>query len=127
VAATLGCGLLPSTDRGEPAASDGAGSVRTGGDREHTASAPAALDAPGGSPPARSVADVSALPTHRELTWTFADGPFGALDVLVSVPERPAGDDRRFPVLVAFHGRGESRKGRRAGARAWVKAGSIAR
>jgi hypothetical protein len=66
------------------------------------------------------VADVSALPTHRELTWTFADGPFGALDVLVSVPERPAGDDRRFPVLVAFHGRGESRKGRRAGARAWV-------
>jgi len=55
---------------------------------------------------------------RRELTWRF-DGPFGPNDVVVSIPEG-AGPERRLPVLVALHGRGESRKGNRRGARGWI-------
>lgn len=55
---------------------------------------------------------------RRELTWSF-DGPFGPNDVVVSIPAG-AGPERRLPVLVALHGRGESRKGNRRGARGWI-------
>ena len=55
---------------------------------------------------------------RRELTWSF-DGPFGPNDVVVSIPPG-AGPERRLPVLVALHGRGESRKGNRRGARGWI-------
>jgi iron(III)-salmochelin esterase len=55
---------------------------------------------------------------RRELTWSL-DGPFGPNDVVVSIPE-DAGPERRLPVLVALHGRGESRKGSRRGARGWI-------
>jgi iron(III)-salmochelin esterase len=55
----------------------------------------------------------------RELTWRFTQAPFGETDVVISVP--PTQDDKtRFPVLVAFHGRGESLKGSRDGARGWL-------
>jgi enterochelin esterase-like enzyme len=55
----------------------------------------------------------------RELTWTFANGPFGPTEVVISVPAVQT-EAQRFPVLIAFHGRGESLKGRRRGARGWL-------
>ncbi len=56
---------------------------------------------------------------RRELTWTFEQGPFGSTDVVISIP--PAQDEAaRFPVLIALHGRGESLKGSRRGARGWL-------
>jgi hypothetical protein len=56
---------------------------------------------------------------RRELTWTFDDAPFGRADVVVSIPVS-AEPDARFPVLIALHGRGESLKGSRRGARGWI-------
>jgi iron(III)-salmochelin esterase len=55
---------------------------------------------------------------RRELTWSFDEGAFGPTDVVISIP---AGTDptKRYPVLVALHGRGESLKGSRRGARGW--------
>jgi iron(III)-salmochelin esterase len=56
---------------------------------------------------------------RRELTWTFDEGPFGPTDVVLSVP-LVADANARFPVLIALHGRGESLKGSRRGARGWI-------
>lgn len=56
---------------------------------------------------------------RRELTWTFDDGPFGPTDVVISIPGG-ADPAARYPVLVALHGRGESLKGSRRGARGWI-------
>jgi hypothetical protein len=55
----------------------------------------------------------------RELTWHYDGTPFGASDVVVAIPSGGP-DEERFPVLVAFHGRGESLKGPKRGARGWV-------
>ncbi|HVZ32392.1 MAG TPA: alpha/beta hydrolase-fold protein [Polyangiaceae bacterium] len=55
----------------------------------------------------------------QELTWHFDNGPFGPTEVLIGLPE-PRDPSARFPVLVAFHGRGESLKGSRLGARGWM-------
>jgi iron(III)-salmochelin esterase len=55
----------------------------------------------------------------REHTWDFDDGPFGPTRVVVAVPAE-ATPERRRPVLVAFHGRGEARKGVARGARGWL-------
>jgi iron(III)-salmochelin esterase len=55
---------------------------------------------------------------RSELTWRFNGGAFGPTDVVISVPEG-AKPTERFPVLVALHGRGESLKGSRRGARGW--------
>jgi len=55
----------------------------------------------------------------RELSWRFEQGPFGATDVVISVPAS-ADPAARFPVLVAFHGREESSKGSVRGARSWL-------
>ena len=55
---------------------------------------------------------------RRELTWSF-EGPFGPTDVVLSIPAG-AGPEHRLPVLVALHGRGESLKGNRRGARGWI-------
>jgi enterochelin esterase-like enzyme len=56
---------------------------------------------------------------RRELTWRFTQAPFGETDVVISVPA-VSDAEQRFPVLVAFHGRGESLKGSREGARGWL-------
>lgn len=56
---------------------------------------------------------------RRELTWTFEEGAFGRTDVVVSIPPSAEGGVR-FPVLVALHGRGESLRGSRRGARGWL-------
>jgi iron(III)-salmochelin esterase len=53
----------------------------------------------------------------EELSWRFEKGPFGPSDVLISLPARLPHE--RFPVLVAFHGRGEALAGSRRGARGW--------
>jgi enterochelin esterase-like enzyme len=55
----------------------------------------------------------------RELAWRFEAGPLGPMDVVIALP--PAlSSAARFPVLVAFHGRGESFKSSRRGARGWL-------
>lgn len=54
----------------------------------------------------------------QELTWDYPDTELGAMRVVVLLPERAA--SARFPVLVAFHGRGEALKGPEAGARGWI-------
>jgi hypothetical protein len=56
---------------------------------------------------------------RRELTWTFDEGAFGPTDVVLSIPTS-ADAGARFPVLIALHGRGESLKGSRRGARGWI-------
>jgi iron(III)-salmochelin esterase len=56
---------------------------------------------------------------RRELTWTFDEGAFGPTDVVLSIPI-DADANARFPVLIALHGRGESLKGSRRGARGWI-------
>ncbi len=80
--------------------------------REELASASSARPppAPSAKPPAR-------LPAE-ERTWSFDDTPVGRMSVVVVVPERRAGE--RFPVLIAMHGRGETLKGPKRGARGWV-------
>ena len=104
----------------EPSASQGAraGSLATPSGEGPLATTPAAaplLVAVAGRAP-RTVADGA---QRRELTWSFDEGPFGPSDVVLSIPEG-AGPERRLPVLVALHGRGESRKGNRRGARGWI-------
>jgi len=56
----------------------------------------------------------------QELSWNFPRGPFGSTDVAISVPAATT-VDQRFPVLVAFHGRGESVKGSHRGSRGWLE------
>lgn len=55
----------------------------------------------------------------RELSWRFAEGPFGPTEVVVSVPAAPS-RSTRFPVLVAFHGREQTIRDSQHGARAWL-------
>ena len=55
----------------------------------------------------------------REITWHFDSTPFGASEVVVAIPTDGA-PDARWPVLVAFHGRGESLRGPKRGARGWM-------
>lgn len=54
----------------------------------------------------------------QELTWEFPGGELGPMRAVVLLPEREA--TQKFPVLVAFHGRGEALKGPEKGARGWV-------
>jgi hypothetical protein len=68
---------------------------------------------------ARSDAGAGAPLEPRELSWRFEAGPFGPTDVVISVPGA-ADAAARFPVLVAFHGRAESRKPSPRAARGWL-------
>lgn len=67
---------------------------------------------PSAPPPGRT-------PEFSEITQRYATTPFGPSEVVVLVP-KGASDSARLPVLVAFHGRGESLKGPHLGARGWV-------
>lgn len=51
----------------------------------------------------------------QELTWRFSDTPAGPIDVVVNVPKSRG----KLPVLIAWHGQGESFKGPARGARGW--------
>ncbi|MBN1610879.1 MAG: esterase [Polyangiaceae bacterium] len=55
----------------------------------------------------------------QELVWDFPESPEGPTRVVVSVPAHRA-EGARYPVLVAFHGKGEALKGPERGARGWV-------
>lgn len=101
----------PDSALAPPSAAGGAGAPRPA---SGLGLAPAPV-----SPAAAEAAPEAALPAApRVLEWTFPRGPFGRTDVVISIPE--AAPEQRFPVLVAFHGRGESVKGSRAGARGWL-------
>jgi len=54
----------------------------------------------------------------EERTWVFENTQVGRMVAVVVLPEREAG--QRFPVLLAFHGRGEALKGPDRGARGWL-------
>jgi iron(III)-salmochelin esterase len=54
-----------------------------------------------------------------ELVWDYPQSPEGPTRVVVSVPAHPA-DGAKYPVLVAFHGKGEAMKGPERGARGWL-------
>lgn len=60
-----------------------------------------------------------APPSRSELTFRYERTPFGPSEVVVLIPEN-ATPGHRLPVLVAFHGRGESLKGPHLGARGWA-------
>lgn len=87
--------------------------------------APAATSRPPSKGPAEKPATL-VDGESRELTWHYADSPFGPSEVVVSIP-KDASLENRLPVLVAFHGRGESLKGPQAGARGWVDDYSVRR
>jgi iron(III)-salmochelin esterase len=55
----------------------------------------------------------------REMTFDYAGTPVGANTVVVAVPTN-AKKESPLPVLVAFHGRGESLKSPSRGARGWI-------
>jgi enterochelin esterase-like enzyme len=55
---------------------------------------------------------------YRQITWDFR-GPFGPQPVVVVVP-KSADESHRLPVLVVFHGRGESLKAPGRGARGFI-------
>jgi enterochelin esterase-like enzyme len=55
----------------------------------------------------------------HEVTWHYDSTPFGVSEVVVAIPDGGA-PDQRWPVLVAFHGRGESLRGAKRGARGWI-------
>jgi iron(III)-salmochelin esterase len=77
--------------------------------------------APFQPPPPPQASASSAAPGRlpaQELTWSFPDSNIGRMSVVVVVPERAANE--KFPVLIAFHGRGETLKGPERGARGWV-------
>lgn len=61
----------------------------------------------------------SASVPARELSWRFAEGPFGPTQVVISVPAAPS-PATRFPVLVALHGREQTIRESQRGARAWL-------
>ncbi|MCC6215825.1 MAG: esterase [Polyangiaceae bacterium] len=84
---------------------------------------------PRGNPP-RASASASASPSAaastgsgarapaEERTWIWETSAVGRMHVVVSLPPRRVGE--RFPVLIAFHGRGEAQKGAARGARGWI-------
>ena len=71
--------------------------------------------------PSSSVAPLSSapIPTFTELTWRYESSPLGPSEVVVLTPAG-ATKENPLPVLVAFHGRGESLKGPKLGARGWA-------
>jgi hypothetical protein len=56
---------------------------------------------------------------YREVTWQLP-GPFGAQPVVVVIPKL-ADEQHRLPVLLVFHGRGESLKSPERGARGFIE------
>jgi len=56
--------------------------------------------------------------TAFDIVLEFDDEQWGAMPVAVHVPARKAPSER-LPVLIAFHGRGESKKGPQRGVRGW--------
>ncbi len=110
----LGCSLAAlcacQQARPEPGAMPAPSALRSG-------DAASASNVRAEAPAAGSSAS-DAVPA-RELSWRFAEGPFGPTEVVISVPAAPTADSR-FPVLVAFHGREQTIRASHWGARAWL-------
>lgn len=70
--------------------------------------------APGDAPPPAAFNSGG----YRQITWQL-QGPFGSQPVVVVVP-KSADESHRLPVLVVFHGRGESLKAPERGARGFL-------
>lgn len=85
-----------------------------------TAETRAGLPSPAGPASVVTIVSPGAGPSNgSELTWHYDRSPFGPTEVVTVVPPG-ATAEHRLPVLVAFHGRGESLKGPHPGARGWV-------
>jgi enterochelin esterase-like enzyme len=75
-----------------------------------TATAPTPVPSGSAAPPSGEL---------REITFEYAGTPIGANTVVVAIPA-DAKKESPLPVLVAFHGRGESLKSPARGARGWI-------
>jgi iron(III)-salmochelin esterase len=98
--------------QGGPPPSSSVGTAPSSGDTTASSTASASA-APSGAAAAPSVLD-----------WSFpgASATGGAERAVVVLPARAPNDEaRRFPVLVALHGRGEAVRGAEAGAYGWVR------
>jgi enterochelin esterase-like enzyme len=82
------------------------------------ASATASSGAPT-TPPERAHPPGHPTGALREITWHYDSTAFGPSEVVVAIPKDGAPDEK-WPVLVAFHGRGESLRGPKRGARGWL-------
>jgi enterochelin esterase-like enzyme len=73
------------------------------------------------TPPAPAPSTFAEPPTGelREVTFDYAGTPVGSSSVVVAIPTN-ATKESPLPVLVTFHGRGESMKGPARGARGWI-------
>jgi hypothetical protein len=107
--------LSTAVDSERAAQHDSGGKVIPGAPKYGADGGTAASAAKTADKPSEPAAGLPAL----ELIWRFEQAPFGPTDVVISVPAAPSAETR-FPVLVAFHGRGESLKGSRRGARGWL-------
>jgi enterochelin esterase-like enzyme len=76
------------------------------------------MTSPPSAVPAPSAPTPPAAP-FSEVTWHYDESPLGPSEVVVLTPAGATRADP-LPVLVAFHGRGESLKGPKLGARGWV-------
>jgi iron(III)-salmochelin esterase len=90
--------------------------------------APAASSASASAgPPARGegagAAAVQGAGEPRVVDWSFpgASAEGGAERAVAVVPPQAPGETRRFPVLIALHGRGEAVRGPEAGAYGWIR------
>jgi iron(III)-salmochelin esterase len=110
-AALSGCSSCETADRSPP---PGAQSAAAPASRS-SAAAPKQLVV---TAPQKPGGNQNASPA-KELAWTYEQSPVGKMQVVVTVPERRAGDGP-LPVLIAMHGRGESFKGPARGARGWI-------
>ncbi len=76
----------------------------------------------GGEEPDRenvAARDGSGSGSPLEAEWIFPDTPLGPIPVVISAP-LPSREGERFPLLVALHGQGESRREPARGARGWL-------
>jgi iron(III)-salmochelin esterase len=117
LSAALALGFAALACRREPSPHSDGVVTRAAAAEAPRAPEPGAATKPQGAPEAGS-RGASPPGSFRELTWRYASTPLGPSEVVVAIPEGPPG--ARWPVLVAFHGRGESLKGPKLGARGWV-------
>lgn len=82
----------------------------------HAMVPPRVIVASAPQPSASAPAPTGAL---REVVFEYSDSPVGPSNVVIAVPSH-ATKESPLPVLVAFHGRGESLKSPARGARGWI-------
>ncbi len=107
-----------SCQRKGPPPGPAAGATEAGPTAPPSAPVEGALSAPTAS----STPALAGEPSMLDWSFPGAAAAGGAERALVIVPRQGPGDERRrFPVLVALHGRGEAVRGPEAGAYGWVR------